>query len=70
MKKEVFQVLTQVITSWQVIFITIALVLFLNIVFYTARTYHTRRRINIKIRRKKKSSSAAAMPEVVQEETE
>ena len=57
--------LTQVITSWQVIVVTIALVLYLSIVFYAARTYR-RPRIVPKIKKKKqKAQPAPAGPEEV-----
>ena len=35
-----FDLLKQVITSWQIIFITIALIIYLALVFYVARLYH------------------------------
>jgi len=36
----VFEVLKQVIFSWQVIAITVALVLYLNLVFFVSRRHH------------------------------
>ncbi|MDR0599213.1 MAG: hypothetical protein LBG84_03910 [Treponema sp.] len=36
--------LIQVIKSWQVIFITLALIFYFALVFYVARTHHTPRR--------------------------
>ena len=58
-EKEIFQVLKHVVTSWQVIVISIALVLYLNIVFYVAKAYHSPRfkKININIKRKKKNEA-------------
>jgi len=38
--EEVIALLKEVISSWQVIAVTIALVFYLNIVFYTAKSYH------------------------------
>ena len=53
---DVFGLLRQVITSWEVIFVVIALVLFLHIVFYVSRAYHTPSSFKLKkINFKKKS---------------
>jgi hypothetical protein len=58
--KEVFALLSEVISSWQVIAITVALVLYLNIVFYVARAYHRpRRKLSERIKFKRKSKPAA-----------
>ena len=38
--KELTELLLQVITSWQVIAVTIGLVLFMSLVSYVARRYH------------------------------
>ena len=53
--------LKHVISSWQVIVVTIALVLYLQIVFYTARSYH-RPRIK-KVKMKKVKLEPVAGPE-------
>jgi predicted small integral membrane protein len=53
-ENEIFQLLKQVVTSWQVIIISIALILYLNIVFYVARAYHSPRIGKISIKKKKK----------------
>ena len=45
--KEIFTLLKEVISSWQVIVITIGLILYLNIVFYASRVYH-RPRMDLK----------------------
>jgi len=37
--KEVFSLLKEVITSWQVIVATVVIILYLNIVFYASRAY-------------------------------
>jgi cell division protein FtsL len=59
--KEVLALLSEVISSWQVIAITVALVLYLNIVFYVARAYHRpRMKLSQKIKFKRKSKPAAA----------
>jgi len=50
-----FELLKQVISSWQVIVITIALVLYLNIVFYVSRKHHRPRAIHKLSVKKKKS---------------
>jgi flagellar biosynthesis/type III secretory pathway M-ring protein FliF/YscJ len=58
--KEVLALLTEVITSWQVIAITVALVIYLNIVFYVARAYHRpRAKLSEKIKFRKKAKPAA-----------
>jgi hypothetical protein len=62
--KEVLALLTEVITSWQVIAITVALVIYLNIVFYVSRAYHRpRMKLSEKIKFKKKSKTAAGPAE-------
>jgi hypothetical protein len=64
--KEVLALLTEVVTSWQVIAITVALVIYLNIVFYVARAYHRpRMKLSEKIKFKKKDKAAAGAPEDV-----
>ena len=60
--KEVFALLREVITSWQVIAITVALVFYLNIVFYFAKAYRRPRmklssKINFKFKRKSKAEA-------------
>lgn len=47
--KEALTLLKEVILSWQVIAVTIALILYLNIVFYAARA---RRRVKLNLRNK------------------
>ena len=63
---DVYELLRQVITSWEVIVVVIVLVLFLKIVFYVSRAYHRPggfkvKKINI---RKKKPKPAASGPEL------
>jgi hypothetical protein len=54
-----FELIKHVITSWQVIAVTVGIVLYLNIVFYVARYYRTPkiRSIAKKISFKRKKSS-------------
>ena len=59
--KEVFDLLLQVIKSWQVIAVTIAIVLYMSLVSYVARSYHRPRASRSKPRKKK----AEAGPEEV-----
>jgi hypothetical protein len=55
--------LREVITSWQVIAVTIALIFYLNIVFYVSRTYHRPRfKLSGKIKFKKKPKPDAVLP--------
>jgi hypothetical protein len=59
--KEMIALLTEVVTSWQVIAITVALVLYLNIVFYVSRAYHRPRvKLSERIKIKKKAKPEAA----------
>ena len=62
-EKEILQVLKQVITSWQVIVISIALILYLNIVFFVAKAYHSPRNIKISFKRKKKVDEVIVAPD-------
>jgi hypothetical protein len=52
-----YPILREVATSWQVIAITVALILYLNLVFYVAKAYKrpkfTKMNINLKLKRKK-----------------
>jgi len=50
--------LIQVITSWQVIAITVGLIMYMTLVFYVARIYHRPRSSSrTKIRRRKSPAS-------------
>lgn len=52
--ENVMALLKEVITSWQVIAVTVVLILYLNIVLYAARAYHAPRLSNrISFKRKK-----------------
>ena len=59
-----FEVIKQVLLSWQVIAVTVGLILFLQIVFYFARRYH--RPISmpkIKIKKRIKAEKKAEVQE-------
>lgn len=64
-EKNIFQLLKEVVTSWQVIVVTIALILYLNIVFYTAKAYRNPiiKKITIRKKKKPKTEDATAAPE-------
>jgi hypothetical protein len=40
LKGEVFKILIKVVTSWQVIVVTVALIIYISLVSYVARLYH------------------------------
>ena len=64
--KDIFIFLIKVISSWQIIFITIALVLYFTLVSYVARLYHPRRggfSFDSKPRKSKEKTVAAELPE-------
>jgi hypothetical protein len=58
--------LREVITSWQVIAVTIALVLYMFLVFYVAKAYRQPRMKSIKISLKRTKSEPKAGPEEVE----
>jgi hypothetical protein len=70
-KGEIFQLIRQVVTSWQVIAVSIALILFLNLVFYTAREYHSPRVKKVKVKKKKPEAApppeTEAEPEIIED---
>jgi hypothetical protein len=57
--ESMFELIKHVLTSWQVIAVTVGIVLYLNLVFYAARHYRTPKISSIakKIRFKRKKSS-------------
>lgn len=64
MSKELIGLLLQVLKSWQVIAITIAIVLYISLVSYVARAYHRPRAVSKSKPKKKKAEAAlAAGPE-------
>jgi hypothetical protein len=61
---EILSLLIQVVTSWQVIAVTIALILFISIVNYVSRMYRMPKAPKIKPgKRRSKSSLNSEMPE-------
>ena len=69
--KEVLELLKEVISSWQVIAITIALILYLNIVFYVSRAYHRPRvKLSERIKFKKKAKAEAPAGDVEEAESD
>ena len=69
-EKEIFQLMKHVLTSWQVIAVSIALVIYLNIVFYVARAYHNPRIGRIKIKKKKPKPDTAVVPQSESDESD
>ena len=62
--KEFFDLLAQLIKSWQVIVVSVALVIYIYIVSYVARSYHRPRVRKVKVKPKKvKSEPVEAGPE-------
>jgi len=59
--KEFFEVFTQIIKSWQVIAVSIVIVLYLKIVSYVSRSYHQPRQTKVK-KEKVKPEKAAPAP--------
>jgi hypothetical protein len=57
------ELLSQVITSWQVLAVTGAVVLYMCLVNYVARTYHRPRLSKSKPKRKKEKAVPAGAPE-------
>jgi phosphotransferase system glucose/maltose/N-acetylglucosamine-specific IIC component len=55
-----FEVIKHVLASWQVIVVTLAIVLYFSIVSYAARRHHRPRPGNKKKTKKKKAKSADA----------
>ena len=53
----IFALLKEVISSWHVIAITIALVIYMNIVFYVARAYHRPRVKKVRVKKVKESKA-------------
>jgi hypothetical protein len=62
--------MSQVLTSWQVIAVSIVLILFMNLVFYTARAYHSPRAKRVKIKKQKPEPALLpeSEPEIIEEE--
>ena len=70
LKDGIFDLLLHVVSSWQVIVVTVGIILYLNIVFYVARSYRTPRikslvkQISVK-RKNSKGTSATEGPETL-----
>jgi len=65
--ENMLSLLKNVILSWQVIVVTIGLILYLNLVFYTASSYRrprARKKFNLK---KKKKTAPAPTPAATKE---
>jgi hypothetical protein len=63
--KELTELLIQVVQSWQVIAVTIALVLFMYLVGYVARSYHRPRSVSRSKPKKVKSPPKNDSEEIV-----
>ena len=64
--KDFFNFLLKVITSWQIIVVTIALIIYFSLVSYVARLYHPQRSefsFSSKPKKKKEKAPAAELPE-------
>jgi len=61
--KEFFELLTEILKSWQVIAITIVLAIYMYIVSYVSRIHHRRPMAVKKIRQKKEKPVVPAGPE-------
>jgi hypothetical protein len=68
-KDEVFELMKQVITSWEVIAVSIVLILFMNIVLHTAKAYHRPKVKRVKVK-KEKPAAPLPEPEVMEDENE
>ncbi|MCL2209543.1 MAG: hypothetical protein FWC19_06620 [Treponema sp.] len=71
--KEFLELLVEVITSWQVIGITIALLLFLKIVFNAAKAYRRPKmklagKIKLRLKKSKSNASLGDGAEIIHEE--
>jgi flagellar biosynthesis/type III secretory pathway M-ring protein FliF/YscJ len=60
-----FEILKQILKSWQVITVTVVLILYVSLVSYVARSYHRKKIKKVKIKKKKK-----IQPEVIEDEPE
>ena len=62
--KEMFQFLIKVITSWQIIVVSICLIIYLSLVSYVARLYHPQHSgFSFDSKPKKEKAAAAELPE-------
>ena len=63
--KEIINLLLQVIQSWEVIAVTVAIILYMSLVSYVARSYHRPHAVSKTKPKKRKAALAAAGPEEV-----
>ncbi|MDR1574662.1 MAG: hypothetical protein LBS37_01540 [Treponema sp.] len=63
--KEMLALLLQVITSWQVIAVTAAVLIYMSLVSYVAHTHHRPRSISRNRPKKQKAAAAISGPEEV-----
>ena len=63
--KEMFGFLFKVITSWQIIVVTVVLVIYFSLVSYVARLYHRPRRMDFSFstKQKKEKLQTVQLPE-------
>jgi hypothetical protein len=61
--EEFLEVLFQIITSWQVIAISVAILIYLSLVSYVAKAHHTPRVKRVKVKKEKNEAVLAAAPE-------
>jgi hypothetical protein len=60
---EFFELLKQILASWQVIAVTVALVLYIYIVNYVSRSYHSPKVKKERVSKPKKAAPAPAVKE-------
>jgi uncharacterized membrane protein len=63
--KEIMGLLIQVIKSWQVIAVTVAIVLYMSLVSYVARMYHRPHASRLRPKKKQKAAPAAGPEEAI-----
>jgi hypothetical protein len=67
---EFFELLKDIVKSWQVIAVTIVLALYLYIVSYVSRTYHRPRMVKkVKVKTKKAEPVAESGPEEIESDS-
>ena len=67
--KEFFELLTQIIKSWQVIAVTVALVIYINIVSAVARSYRRPRVKKEKVKKPKAEPVVEANPDGIESDS-
>ena len=70
--EEIKRLLVQVITSWQVLAVTVVIIIYIFLVNFVARTYHRPRRLSMPRIKKRKTSEAPASsaPEAASDDDE